>query len=171
MKTKYILVPLIVSLLGCSNRFEYTPRELDSDVNYDNVYLIMGQSNASGVSQYQYLESYNLELYQRYMEGNGKVLVSYDVDNRIEKNYIPTRFGLGNNETFFGPEIGIAEVLGQNEETSYIIKATYSGSCLLTQYVDERGNCFGLYFRFITFIKNQLKALEKEGKNPRLRGD
>ena len=170
MKTKYILVPLIVSLLGCSNRFEYTPRESDSDVNYDNVYLIMGQSNASGVSQYQYLESYNLELYQRYMEGNSKVLISYDVDNRIEKNYIPTRFGLGNNETFFGPEIGIAEVLGQNEETSYIIKATYSGSCLLTQYVDEQGNCFGLYFRFITFIKNQLKALEKEGKNPRLRG-
>ena len=130
----------------------------------------MGQSNASGVSPHSFLQESHPEIYQKYIEGDSNVLISYDCDERIEKNYVPVKFGFGNTDAFFGPEIGIADVLGSSEETAYIIKATYSGSCLLTQYVNDGGVKQSLYKRFSKFITNQLKALEKQGKNPRVRG-
>ena len=168
------LLPLVLfslCLSGCSESRSYSPKPLDPNVKYDDVYLIMGQSNASGVSYYSFLESSHPNIYQKYMEGNSNVLISYDTDDRIENNYVPTKFGFGNNSDFFGPEIGIAEVLEKEETTtSYIIKATYSGSCLLTQYVNKKGKKLKLYKRFIKFIKNQLKTLEEDGKTPRVRG-
>lgn len=160
-----------ILLFGCARRnVSYHPKELDPNITYDDVYLIMGQSNASGVSEQSYLQTSHPDIYQKYNEGNDKVLISYDVDDRIENNYVPVKFGFGNNENFFGPEIGVAESFKEKGRTSYIIKATYSGSCLQTQYVDKKGAKYKLYKRFIKFIKNQLNILEKEGKNPRLRG-
>lgn len=168
---KYKVLPLILPLLvGCARNTSYNPKTLDPNVTYDNVYLIMGQSNASGVSPHSFLQTNQPEIYQRYIEGNNKVLISYDVDERIETNYVPTKFGFGNTEEFFGPEIGIADELSKIEETSYIIKASYSGSCLQTQYVNKKGKEFDLYKRYIRFIKQQLKVLEKQGKTPRVRG-
>lgn len=130
----------------------------------------MGQSNASGVSPFSYIESYEPDLYQRYMQGNDKVLITFDVDGRMEKNYVPTKFGQGCNENYFGPEIGIAEVLSQKQDLSYVIKASWGGTCLMTEYVSETGEKLHLYTHYIEFITNQLKKLEAEGKNPRLRG-
>ena len=172
MKIQRILlfIPLAISLFGCTDSTKYKPKELDPSVKYDDVYLIMGQSNASGVAEFSYLENSQPEIYRKYIYGNEKVLMTYDTDERIENNYVPTKFGFGNNETFFGPEIGIAETLSEQEESSYIIKATYSGSCLQTQYVDKQGKKYKLYSRFVKFIKKQLKLLETEGKNPRVRG-
>ena len=176
MKIKQLLflLPLITSISGCSNEtnieIPYEPKPLDANVTYDNVYLIMGQSNASGVAPHEHLKEKEVDLYQKYSEGNTKVLMSYDVDERIQKEYVPTKWGFGNNEDLFGPEIGIAETLSQKEETSYIIKASYSGSCLLTQYVKDTGQKQKLYNRFIEFIKGQLRLLEKQGKTPRVRG-
>ena len=162
-----LLLPLLLWLTSCS---EYKPKTLNPDVSYDDVYLIMGQSNASGVASHAFLEESNLELYQRYKEGNPKVLISYDVDERIETNYVPTRFGFGHSEEFFGPEIGIAKTLNQKEGTSYLIKASWSGSCLQTEYIDRFGQKLKFYQRFIAFIKQQLTALETQGKHPRVRG-
>ncbi len=171
IKRAFFLSITSILLFGCAKRnTSYEPKELEPNVTYDDVYLIMGQSNASGVSPQSYLESSHPDIYQRYTVGNDKVLISYDVDERIENNYVPVKFGFGNNEAFFGPEIGIAEVLSKKETTSYIIKATYSGSCLQTQYVNKNGKEYKLYKRFIEFIKKQLKALEEEGKHPRVRG-
>lgn len=161
------VLPIIFSLSSCTS---YKPKRLDPNKTYENVYLIMGQSNASGVSPYSYIESYEPDLYQRYMEGNSEVLISADVDGRVYGNFRPTKFGFGCNEDYFGPEIGIAEVLSQKQDTSYIIKASYGGTCLMTQYVSEKGKKFELYNHYIKFIKQQLKALESNGKNPRLRG-
>ena len=162
-----VLLVVVLSLSSCTS---YHPKDLDPNKTYDDVYLIMGQSNASGVSPYAFLEDSEPEIYQEYLEGNSKVLISYDTDERIEKSYVPTKFGFGNTEEFFGPEIGIADVLSQKEATQYIIKATYSGSCLQTQYVNSGGAKFNLYHRFINFIRQQLNNLEKQGKNPRIRG-
>ena len=170
MKRLRILLLIPILALSSCNNTKYTPKELDPNVTYTNVYLIMGQSNASGVSQYSYLENTHPEIYQRYMEGNSKVLISYDVDEIIENNYVPTKFGFGHSQEYFGPEIGIAEILSQNEETSYIIKGTYSGTCLQTQYVTNGGRKLKLYNRYISFIKKQIKALEVENKTPRIRG-
>ena len=158
-----------LSITSCDAK-SYEPKKLDPNQTYDNVYLIMGQSNASGVSPYSFLESKEPELYQKYTEGNSKVLISFDTDQRINNDFVPTKFGYGCNEEFFGPEIGIAEVLSQKEETSYIIKATWGGTCLQTQYVDADGKKYDLYYRFVRFIIKQLRALEENGKNPRVRG-
>ena len=167
---KFLLLPFIVTATGCKSNKTYQPKKLDPNVTYTNVYLIMGQSNASGVSQQIFLENSHPDIYQKYVEGNSHVLISYDTDERIETNFVPTKFGFGNTEDFFGPEIGIAETFNQIEETTYIIKATYSGSCLQTQYVNANGKKHNLYTRYIKFIKKQLKVLESQGKTPRLRG-
>lgn len=163
-----LLIPML-ALSSCSAA-KYEPKELDPNVTYTNVYLIMGQSNASGVSPYSYLEASNPEIYKKYMVGNSNVLMSYDVDEIIETNYVPTKFGFGHSEQYFGPEIGIAEIISQHDENPYIIKGTYSGTCLQTQYVTNTGRKLKLYKRYISFIKKQIKALEVVGKTPRIRG-
>ena len=155
-------------LVGCGT--SYKPKTLKEGVKYEDVYLIMGQSNASGCSYHSYLESKSPEVYAKYKNGNDKVLISYDCDNQIQSNFVPVKFGFGNTDECFGPEIGISEVLSTKEDTSYIIKATWSGSCLRTEYVNEDGNKQKYYKRFVPFIKKQLKQLEKEGKHPRVRG-
>lgn len=171
MKNKRLLLLLpFIALASCNESVSYYPKELDPNTTYDDVYLIMGQSNASGVSQHIYLKDNEPELYQKYTDGNSKILISYDTDERIQKDFVPTKFGFGNTDEFFGPEIGIADVLSQKEATQYIIKATYSGSCLQTQYVNSNGTKFKFYNRFIAFIKEQLEALEKDNKYPRIRG-
>ena len=171
MKLRICLLLLpIACLSSCKDKINYHPHSVDPTVTYDDVYLIMGQSNASGVSQHIYLASEYLELYDKYTQGNSQVLISYDVDNRFQRRFVPTKFGFGNTEEFFGPEIGIADTLSKNGETSYIIKATLSGSCLQSQYVDKNGFKKDLYHQFIDFIDGQLNVLKNEGKNPRLRG-
>lgn len=173
MKLQRLLlsIPVIFALSACqSEPITYEPKALDPSKTYENVYLIMGQSNASGVSPFSYVQSYDADLYQRYIDGNEKVLITYDVDGRVDDNYVPTKFGQGCNEETFGPEIGIAEVLSQKQDLSYVIKASYGGTCLMTQYVSEKGEKLELYNHYIEFIKNQLTKLENEGKNPRLRG-
>ena len=106
MKLQKLLLtlPIILSLAGCNNT-SYEPKELDPAKTYDNVYLIMGQSNASGVSPFSYIESYEPDLYQRYMKGNAKVLITYDVDGRVNNDYVPTKFGFGCNEETFGEKV------------------------------------------------------------------
>ena len=170
MKTLKLLflIPCILPLYGCSKKYE--PKELDPNVTYSNVYLIMGQSNASGVAAHEYVRKSDIDLYQKYGLGNSKVLISYDCDDRVETNFTPTCWGLGNTDEFFGPEIGIAETLDDQWDNSYLIKATYSGSCLMTQYVTDGGRKLKLYNHFIKFIKRQLKVLESENKTPRVRG-
>lgn len=164
-------LPIIFALISCNAEpVSYTPKELDPNKTYQDVYLIMGQSNASGVSPFSYIESYEPTLYQKYMSGNDKVLITYDVDGRVENNYVPTKFGYGCNEETFGPEIGMAEVFSEKQDLTYVIKASFGGTCLMTQYVSERGKKLELYDHYIAFIKKQLKKLEAEDINPRLRG-
>lgn len=167
LKRKFFIFLLISLISGCAS---YNPKKLDPNAKYDDVYLIMGQSNASGVSAQEYLSIKNPGIYEKYSSGNDKVFISYDVDDRVEKNFVPVKFGFGHDENFFGPEIGMAEALSQKEESSYIIKATWSGSCLQTEYMNKNGKKFKYYKRFIPFIQNQLKTLEEQGKNPRVRG-
>lgn len=165
-------LPLILFMLitSCSSNTNYKPKELNPNKTYDDVYLIMGQSNASGISEQKHLATKDPEMYQKYSQENSKVLISYDCDERIQKDFMPVKFGYGHDENCFGPEIGITESLKEKETTQYIIKATWSGSCLQNQYIDKNGKKYELYKRFIHFIKGQLETLTKQGKNPRLRG-
>ena len=158
----------VISFSGCAKK--YQPKELDPNVTYTDVYLIMGQSNASGVSPCDSILETDADLYYKYSVGNSKVMISYDCDARVESLFAPTRWGLGANEQFFGPEIGIAETLSEQLDTSYIVKATFGGTCLQTQYVTNGGRKLKLYTRFVKFIKGRLRLLQSENKIPRVRG-
>ena len=46
-----------------------------------------------------------------------RLIMSFDADERIQKEFVPTKWGFGCGEDFFGPEIGMAETLSQKEET------------------------------------------------------
>ena len=121
MRKNYILI--LVSLLvlcGCKKKEPFTPKELDPEAHYDNVYLIMGQSNASGCSPYSFLEASNPDIYAKYSVGNEKVKISYDEVSQIETNFVNTKFDQGHTAGYFGPEIGMAETFSALDETSYI---------------------------------------------------
>lgn len=171
MKRLTFLLFTSLLLSGCnSTDISYNPKPLDPDVTYSDVYLIMGQSNASGVSPYAFLEESEPDLFFKYLQGEEKVLITRDVDGTVDYNFVPVEFGQGCASDFFGPEIGIAEILSRKETTSYIIKASYGGSCLQTQYVNGNGKKLELYNRYINFIKVQLNVLKSENINPRVRG-
>ena len=170
MRKNYILIlASLITLCGCKKE-PIEPKPLDPGVHYDNVYLIMGQSNASGCSPYSFLETSHPDVYAKYSVGNEKVKISFDEVSQTETNFVNTKFDQGHCAGYFGPEIGMAETFSAFDETSYIVKASLSGSCLQTQYVDRYGNKYEYYDRFITFIKNQVGKLELDGKNPRIRG-
>jgi len=163
------LIPALL-LSACAENFDYEVKPVEPETHYDNVYIIMGQSNATGVAPVSFLETKSPTTYLKYSTNFNQVDISYDVDQRIESNFVPVRLGFGANEEYFGPEIGISEVISEVDEKSYIIKATWSGSCLQSQYVDKNGDTYELYDRFVPFIKDQLKKLKKNGKNPRVKG-
>ena len=163
-KSFFLLIPLLL-LSSCSKSHEFDPNE-----HYDNVYLIMGQSNATGVAKASFLETKSPITYQKYSTGVSNIQISYDVDGRVQENYVPVQFGQGSDSEHFGPEIGISDILSEANETSYVIKATWSGSSLQADYMDKNGNTYRLYDRYVPFIKNQIKKLKKNGKNPRIKG-
>ena len=61
---------------GCKKN-TFVPQQLEPGVEYDDVYLLMGQSNASGVSPYSFLESSEQTLFQKYSVGNDKVKITF----------------------------------------------------------------------------------------------
>ena len=168
-KNIFLVFGCVLAMSGCKKN-TFVPQQLEPEVEYDDVYLLMGQSNASGVSPYSFLESSEPALFQKYSVGNNKVKISFDEVSQIENNFVDTKFGQGHSAEFFGPEIGMAEVFSNVYDTCYIVKASLSGSCLQTQYVDKNGNKYEYYNRFISFIKNQVEILENLGKKPRIRG-
>lgn len=163
MKKRFLLLLPLLCLTACSYG-------VDPNKTFDNVYLIMGQSNASGCCKASFLETKDPETYAKYKNGFNNVEITYDVDDHVNQSYVPVHFGIANTLEFFGPEIGISDVLSTVNEKSYIIKASWSGSSLQADYVNKDGDTFKLYDRFVPFIKKQLKKLQKEGKNPRVRG-
>ena len=75
-----------------------------------DVYLIMGQSNASGNSPYSYLETKDNESYTRLKDGIDNVYCCYY--NHLSTHndtFEKVKFGFGEHESLFGPEVGIAE--------------------------------------------------------------
>ena len=79
-----------------------------------NVILVTGQSNASGNSPWEFLHSKNPTIYSKFKNGVTNVLTSYYVhDNNNYEYFAPTKFGMGDAESLFGPEIGIADVFSE----------------------------------------------------------
>ena len=120
------------------------------------VILLLGQSNATGCALNSYLEkNVGKEQYAVYEEGYLSVLTNYSVDNQLnssEGEFVKTTVGFGHKGEYFGPELGMAEMLSEEyaNETVIILKYTYSGSCLKTQWLDgkKRGDIYKACMKF-----------------------
>ncbi len=130
------------------------------------VVLLLGQSNATGCALNSYLEKgVSVEQYSIYENGFSNVLINYSVDNQTNSSngeFVSTGIGCGHKKEHFGPELGIAEKLSREYpgEKIVILKYTYSGSCLETQwlYDGERGS---IYEAFLLFTKTYMNSLIK----------
>ena len=160
-----------VLMVGCKNKELGLNTEFKKPTSLNNgegervkVILLLGQSNATGCALNSYLEkNVGKEQYSVYEQGFSNVLINYSVDNWINSSngeFIKTTTGLGHRGEYFGPELGIAERLSREyaDETVIILKYTYSGSCLKTQWLDgkKRGE---IYEACMKFTKTYMDAL------------
>ena len=166
----------VVLLASCGDKNEeLTWLELDNTFNQPTtledgggqrvkVVLVLGQSNATGCALNSYLEkNIDSEQYKIYEDGFSNVLINHLEDNKRNTSggeFVTTKLGCGVTDEYFGPELGIAEKLSKEypDEKIVILKYTYSGSCLKTQwlYGDERGS---IYEAFMLFTKTYMDAL------------
>lgn len=100
------------------------------------VILLLGQSNATGSSITAYLqENIPAEQYARYEAGFDSVRINYCLDDHNATSngeFVEVDLTCGAATGFFGPEVGMAEVLAGAfpDETVYILKYTMSGYSL-----------------------------------------
>ena len=103
-------------------------------------------------------------------------------DKRAGK-FLPTNVGMGNQERFMGPEIGISMVLKEyatEDKPIYLIKCAFSGSGFTNSApnwshdstfsgYNADNNLYETYFK--PFVDNNLKIIENEiGRTPVIKG-
>lgn len=131
------------------------------------VILLLGQSNASGSSIVSYLEKNSSpEDFERYRAGYPSVLINYCIDDHnvcSEGEYVKVDLNCGAAEGFFGPEVGMADVLSRAypDETVFILKYTMSGYSLHHHWLcaGERGSIYDAFLKFTVQSMENLRSL------------
>lgn len=137
------------------------------------VILLLGQSNASGSSIVSYLEkNSSTQDFDRYSAGYPSVLINYCIDDHnvcSEGKYVNVDLSCGAASGFFGPEVGMADVLSAAypEETVLILKYTMSGYSLHYHWLSggQRGS---IYRAFLKFVDVNMTHLINLGYDPRI---
>ena len=102
--------------------------------------------------------------------------------DKLAGEFVPTNVGMGNQERFMGPEIGISCVLQEyatEENPIYLIKCAFSGSGFVNSApnwghndtfsgYNADNNLYETYFE--PFVKNNLQLIEDTGKIPVIKG-
>lgn len=182
------LTLMSLPLSGCSGASQLTqtdPTEdytviLNMNENYDipgsfpcgegkkaKVILLLGQSNASGSSGNAYLEkALGKEQYARYVQGFESVWINYCIDDHnatSEGDFVKVDMTCGASDGFFGPEVGMAEVLSEAypNETVFILKYTMSGYSLHHHWLrqQQRGS---IYNACILFVRTYMDFLRQK---------
>ena len=145
----------------------------DGDGKRAKVILLLGQSNATGSSITAYLEK-NLpaEQYARYEQGFDSVKINYCLDDHnatSDGQFVNVDLTCGATTGFFGPEVGMAEVLSQAfpHETVYILKYTMSGYSLHHHWL-SRGQRGSVYEACMAFLKTHLEEMKAKNYDPRI---
>ncbi len=132
------------------------------------VILLLGQSNASGCSLVEYLQK-NLDAaeFAQLEAGFENVRINYSIDNQKYTSggqYIPVTLGCGCGERYFGPEVGMAQVLSAAfpEEEIFILKFTMSGYSLNHHWLYD-GEPAWIYDAALVFIRQYMDALLEAG--------
>ena len=175
-----VLVALVLLLSACAptadgvtdepvwlnmNTEYRTPTALkDGEGKPVKVIVLIGQSNATGCGLNSYLEkNLGAEVYATYENGFPSVLINYCLDdhNRTSNGeFVKVDLTCGAGEGYFGPEVGLAEVLSREypNETVMILKYTMSGYSLHHHWLSqgERGS---IYEAFMKFTETYMNAL------------
>ncbi len=131
------------------------------------VIILAGQSNASGASRDDYLrQNVTAEQYAEYESGYANVYINYVAGANVSNGFVPCGVRQGENEDFFGPELGMADKLNEvaPDRTFFIIKCAWGGSNLHHQWLSPTsfGRTGELYRSFVTFVKANLAYLERK---------
>ena len=137
------------------------------------VILLLGQSNATGSSITAYLQkNIPAEQFARYEQGYESVLINYCLDDHnatSDGQFVPVDLTCGATTGFFGPEVGMAEVLSEAcpDETVFILKYTMSGYSLHHHWLcaGQRGS---IYEACLVFLTSRLDYLRQQGYDPRV---
>ena len=137
------------------------------------VILLLGQSNATGSSINAYLkDNIGEEAYAVYEKGFESVRINYCLDDHNATSngaFVPVDMTCGATTGFFGPEVGMAEVLAAAypDETVYILKYTMSGYSLHHHWLcaGQRGS---VYEACMDFVTTHLDNLRAHGADPRV---
>ncbi|MBQ2805445.1 MAG: hypothetical protein IJF08_00145 [Clostridia bacterium] len=137
------------------------------------VILLLGQSNATGCSLTSYLqECVGEEQYAAYEAGYESVRINYCLDDHKYTSggaFVKTDLSCAAGDGYFGPEVGMAEVLAgaYPDETVFILKYSMSGYSLHHHWLcaGERGS---IYEACMAFVKTYLQALTDAGYDARV---
>lgn len=165
-----------IAFFGCGEKpkinslklsFDFVINDTLEDGNNKNVKVIIlaGQSNATGVAHTTILkEKVSEEKYNEYVAGQKNVYINYNTENGLNKS---DGFVHTNVESYyvFGPEIGLSEILGQEQDEYYIIKYSYGGSNLYEHWKKEN-QC--LYKGLVKYTKQSIDYLKSKNYNPNI---
>lgn len=160
--------------LGLTDNFEFNDSLTAKDNESINVVLLYGQSNATGFTASNCYKEINEEKYNNLnSEFGGKVFINYNCENfgNASNGFVPVKFGQGVSTEYFGPEIGIADVLSQKSQNkTFIIKYTYGGTGLNDLWLDGNGGRGDLYNFSVKYTLASLKHLKDKGFMPNILG-
>ncbi len=137
------------------------------------VILLLGQSNATGISSVEYLkENITDEQFEKYEAGFDNVKINYVLDNHSatsDGEFLPVDLTCGAGEGLFGPEVGMAEVLSEAfpDEEIFILKFTMSGTILGKQWLFD-GERAWIYDALIAFTEKYMDALIENNYNAKI---
>ena len=171
----YCFSLLLLFITGCASNDASIVISLNMNTNYPtcttlengnnqkaNVILLLGQSNASGASITEYLEmNVSKEKFEEYENGYDNVLINFCIDDQTFSSngqFVKTNLECGSGNGFFGPEVGLAEVLSRNYEKTFILKYTMSGYSLNYHWLNENKRA-SIYNAFIIYAQTYLDAL------------
>jgi len=137
------------------------------------VILLLGQSNATGCGLNSYLKKrLGKETYAIYADGFSSVWINYCLDDHKASSsgeFVKVDLTCGAAEGYFGPEVGLAEVLSKEygDETVVILKYSMSGYSLHYHWLSQ-GKRGSIYEAFLTFARTYLDALRSHHYDARV---
>ena len=137
------------------------------------VIFLLGQSNATGCSLTSYLrQDVSQEEYAEFERGYDSVRIHFSLDDKKYNSagaFVPVDLNCGAGEGYFGPEVGMAQVLAQAypEELVLILKFTMSGYSLHHHWLcaGQRGS---IYEAFLAFAQSSMNYLVSKQYDARI---
>jgi len=164
-KTLFLTFPIL--LASCEQptiNVVYLPKDDGNNFArtfYKKVFILAGQSNASGVAHNSELQKkISTEEYSKYENGFNNVLISYNCDTVSSSDFVSTKLNQGCAQGTFGPELGFGEYCStRTDDTIYVIKYARGGTELNSQWLDGKYNRGYLYNELIQFVTTQMNKL------------